>query len=360
MFAGIRPYVVASAAMAGAGVIAVTPIAPPPASIPVASPAVQLTSVPSPLQLYPQVLVQSLTNAGALLGQYFADPFPIISATLENQASAFADAVAALKSADYEQFFAAASDIVLQPFKSADAALSTLGAILAQPFAIEGFTLVAISPVLAGIAATGKAIVEVIEAITQLDLIGAVNAVINIPARIVDGFLNGVADVPFGILQNLPGLLTPSEPEVFTPPGPISIGIGLDQDMGAAIPPRTSATPIAETPDPDAAAVTLTVDASETGDPQPDLAASDAIEKSDATDDSEMAADEATEEAGADAADDSTKQDIDDGTAADPDTADQPQDHTDNDTEDATTREKAADADAGSNENDSTSTKPAA
>lgn len=352
MFAGIRPYVVASAAMAGASVIAVTPVAPPPASITVAGPAVQLTSVPSPLQLYPQVFVRSLTNAGALLGEYFADPFPIISATLENQASALADAIAALKSGDYEQFSDDFRDIVLQPFNSADAALSHLGAILAQPFAIEGFALVAISPVLAGVAATGKAILEVIDAITQLDLIGAVNAVINIPARIIDGFLNGVADVPFGILQNLPGLLTPSDPEVFTPPGPISIGIGLDQDMGAAIPPRTSATPITETPDPDAAAFTLTVDTSPTGDPKPDVVASDAVQTSDAADDSEVVADDVAEETGEDAADDNTEQDIDDDTAADPDTADQPQDRTDNDTDKA--------ADAGSNEDDSTSATPAA
>lgn len=63
----------------------------------------------------------------------------------------------------------------------------------------------------------------------------------------------------FGILENLPGLLTPNDipedPVNFLPPGPISVEIGLDQDMGAAIPPRSSVFPVAAVPDPDAATV---------------------------------------------------------------------------------------------------------
>lgn len=158
--AGLRPYVTAGVALVGASAIAVAPVAPPPAEVAIAQPVVQLAAVPSPLQLYPQVAVRSIANAGALLQQYFADPFPIISATLKNQAAAFADAIAALQLGQIDEFYAAASDIVLQPGRSAGAALVHLGAILSQPYAAAGFLITAVSPVLSGLVATGQAIAE--------------------------------------------------------------------------------------------------------------------------------------------------------------------------------------------------------
>jgi hypothetical protein len=208
---------------------------------------VQLAAIPSPLQLYPEVALRSIAIAGALLQQYFADPFPIISATLENQAAAVADAVAALQQGQVDEFLAAASDIVLQPFRSAGAAVFHLGALLTQPYAAEGFLITAVSPVLSGVVATGQAVAEVFDAITSGDLVGAVNAVLNIPARIIDGVLNGVPGASFGIFADLPGLLSPADPESGLPAGPVAVGIGLDQDMGAAIrrgiPPARSTTP---------------------------------------------------------------------------------------------------------------------
>jgi hypothetical protein len=266
----MRPYVTAGVALVGAGVIAVSPIAPPPADVPAAHASVQLAAAPSPLQLYPQVVLQSLANAGALLDQYFADPFPIIGATLENQAAALADAVSALQTGDVDEFFAAAADVVLQPFKSGGAALSHLGALLGQPFALEGLAIIAISPILSGVAATANAVAEVWDAITSLDLVGAVNAVLNIPARIIDGVLNGVPGASFGIFDNLPGLLSPADPDSDLPPGPIAVGISLDQDMGAAIPPRESSGAIDEIPDPDAALFSVTADVAPVADPEHD------------------------------------------------------------------------------------------
>ena len=88
MRAGVRPYVTAGVALVGAGAIAVTPISPLPADVPMAQPAVQLAAIPSPLQLYPEVFLRSVSNAGALVQEYFADPFPIINATLRNEAAA--------------------------------------------------------------------------------------------------------------------------------------------------------------------------------------------------------------------------------------------------------------------------------
>ncbi len=237
MFTGVRPCLSAGVALVGASVIAVTPISPAPAASAVASPAVQLAAIPSPLQLYPQVLVKSLTNVGGLFEQYLADPFPIIGATLENQAVAFENAVTALQFGRADEFFAAVADIVLQPVKSVGQSigyvLSYLGVVLDQPGGPEYLFNIAFSPLLNGIAATSLAIADVFDAIATFDVIGLVNAVINVPARIIDGVLNGVPeDYLFGGYY-VPALLTPLENSL--PPGLIAQAIDLDQQVGAAI-----------------------------------------------------------------------------------------------------------------------------
>lgn len=276
MRSGIRPYVTAGVALVGAGAIAVTPVNAAATQTPVSHQAVQLAAIPSPLVLYPQVFLRSVSNAGALLEQYFADPFPIISATLSNMGVAFSDAVTALAFGRFDEFFAAAVDFVFEPFRSAGAALSHLDAILEQPFAVEGFSIIAISPILSGFAATGKAIAEVFDAITRLDLIGVVSAIINIPARIIDGVLNGVPGASFGILEDLPGLLSPVDTS--QPPGPIAVGITLDQDMGAAIPPRESTLGADELPDQDASTFTLTTEVVTDADPEPEIPAAEDLD----------------------------------------------------------------------------------
>ncbi|MGV7660222.1 hypothetical protein PJM47_30995, partial [Mycobacterium kansasii] len=78
------------------------------------------------------------------------------------------------------------------------------------------------------------------------------NAVLNIPARIIDGVLNGVPGASFGIFADLTGLLSPADPESDLPAGPIAVGINLDQELGAAIPPRESSGALDAVPDPDA------------------------------------------------------------------------------------------------------------
>ena len=237
MLTAVRPCLSAGIALVGASVIAVTPISPAPLEKAPASYAVQLAAIPSPLQLYPQVFVKSLLNTGALLEQYFSDPFPIIRATLENQAAAFEEAVLALQIGRFDEFFAAAADIVLQPLKSVGQSIgqvvSYLGLVLDQPGGPQYLFNIAFSPLLNGVAATGLAIADVFEAITTFDVIGVVNAVINIPARIIDGVLNGVPeDFLFGGYY-VPALLTPEETSL--PPGLNSQAIFLDQYVGEAI-----------------------------------------------------------------------------------------------------------------------------
>ncbi|BBX30123.1 hypothetical protein [Mycolicibacterium alvei] len=237
MFTAVRPCLSAGIALVGASVIAVTPLSPPPAASVVASPVVQLAAIPSPLQLYPQVLETTLANVDAQFEYYFGEPFPIIGATLENYAQAFEDAVTALQSGRSDELFVSVTRIVLQPLRSI--VLSTGGLLSAYylpSHLLKNLFGAAIGPLLNGIAATGLAIADVFEAITTFDVVGLVNAVINIPARIIDGVLNGVPGTSFGSFDNLPGLLTPR----FTRPyssSLITLLIRLDQEMGRAITP---------------------------------------------------------------------------------------------------------------------------
>lgn len=224
--------------MVGASVIAVTPISPPPTASVMSSPAVQLAAIPGPLQLYPQVVERSVANVGVLSERYFADPFPIIRRTLANQAAAFEDAVTALQFGRSDEFFVALARFALQPLTSV---VHTIGGVLnvvyMQPELPERLFAAAIGPLLNGVAATGLAIADVLEAITTLDVIGLVNAVINIPARIIDGVLNGV---PGTSLENFPGLLRPAFTTPSYRPGLIGLLIRLDQSIGSYITPLPS------------------------------------------------------------------------------------------------------------------------
>lgn len=243
MLTAVRPCLSAGIALVGASVITVSPISPPPTASVVASPVVQLAAIPSPLQLYPQVLETTLANVDAQFEDYFSEPFPIIGATLENYAQAFEDAVTALQFGRSDEFLVSVARIVLQPLRST--VLST-GGLLYEIYGglFENLFGAAIGPVLNGIAATGLAIADVFEAITTFDVIGLVNAVINIPARIIDGVLNGVPGTSFGSIDNLPGLLTPRFARPFSS-GLITLLIRLDHNMGRAITPFSQFPPSA-------------------------------------------------------------------------------------------------------------------
>lgn len=257
MVAGVKPYLSAGIALVGASIIAVSPVGPPPVELAAASPAVQLAAIPSPLQLYPRVAGTALDNGGALLSHYFADPFPITAATLRNQASAVEDAFTALAFGRFDEFYAAVADVFLQPFTSAAAAWNYFDLAIHQPLVAEGLITILWSPVLSGIAAAGTALRDVVEAVFTVDLVGLVNAVLNIPARVIDGVLNGGYGSPLGgFFDNIGGLLSAPDEDSEVMPGPIAIAIAFDQTMGQEIPPRTSIFPVAPPPELDAAALT--------------------------------------------------------------------------------------------------------
>lgn len=230
MFAAAGPCLTAGIALVSAGIIAVAPVEPPPIAVPAADAAVQLAAIPSPLVLYPQVFATAWENTAALAEAYFADPFPLTRLTARNQIGALADAAEALAAGDVGAALAAVGEVIAQPFRTVAGAVEYVGTLLDQPGAAEALFQIVFSPLLGGIAAAGVAIGDIIDAAVALDLVGLVNAAINIPARIIDGALNGGYGSPFGNFDNLPGLLTPLTVEGYLFPGPIALAINIDQD----------------------------------------------------------------------------------------------------------------------------------
>ncbi|MGB0969897.1 MAG: hypothetical protein ACPGVG_02890 [Mycobacterium sp.] len=223
MLASIRPYFTAGATLVGAGVIAVTPIHAAPADVRIVNPAVEMAATPSPFELYPQVTASAVQNAKVLTDEYFLGQVSIVSSTVEAQFAAVADAFTALEAGESAEFLTEIGDAVTQPVKSLATAVDSVAPIL-RHLGPGLFDAVA-GPLELGYMATVAAIVDVVEAALAFDLIGTFNAVLNIPARIVDGVLNGEFGSGPG---HLPGLLEDRG-------GLIAVVASIDREIGGVI-----------------------------------------------------------------------------------------------------------------------------
>ena len=176
MHAAIRPYVTAGVALVGASVIAVAPVSPvAPSHIRGASPAVQLTAAPNPIVFYPQVAKDAVSNAGTLLQQYLTVPPALVEA------------------------------LVTQPIPTLVSTLRVFtnpGPYLFVPASL-------ISPIVSGIGATVVAFADVITALVAGNATDFFNAVVDIPARIADGVLNGGYPTSGALPISFGGILTP-------------------------------------------------------------------------------------------------------------------------------------------------------
>ncbi|NOQ59290.1 hypothetical protein [Mycolicibacterium fortuitum] len=89
----IRPYTTAGIALVGAGVIAISPLAPPPATMSATTTTVSTTTVAltasssfvDPIAYWGDVLELAGTNLSAQFDAAIADPFPVLSQVVENQ-----------------------------------------------------------------------------------------------------------------------------------------------------------------------------------------------------------------------------------------------------------------------------------
>lgn len=83
----LRPYATAGVALVGAGVIAISPVAPPASDIQVASSAVQLSAFADPFEAWLEVFDEAGTNLNGLADAFLEAPFPILQQVVANQLS---------------------------------------------------------------------------------------------------------------------------------------------------------------------------------------------------------------------------------------------------------------------------------
>ena len=235
MPSSVRPWVTAGVAIVGAGVLAVAPLEPVPSNdVRTASSALELASAPNPFEYYPQVLLRTLGNAGDRLDEYLAEPLPILTAIAQNQYTAYADIVNAAGSFDPVAVATAILRAVAQPVLTLVKVISS-----GEPFDAAASLLVRmLPPLVSGVLAAGSATADVVKAFYDLDIVEVVSGMMNIPARTVDGLLNGRID---GLTDENLGLLTPviDAPVADQITGPVAFLIESLQDIGDTIAPSS-------------------------------------------------------------------------------------------------------------------------
>jgi hypothetical protein len=257
MPSSVRPWVTAGVAIVGASVIAIAPLEPVPNNdVRIASSALEFASAPSPFEYYREVLQRTLANAGDRLDEYLAEPLPILTAIAQNQYNAFADIINAAGSFDPLAVATAILRAVAQPVVNLVKVISS-----GEPFdAADSLLVRLLPPLMSGVLAAGSATADVVKALYDLDIVGVVSAMMNIPARTVDGLLNGRID---GVTDENLGLLTPviDAPVADQITGPVAFLIESLQDIGDTISPSSPdpAAPASLLPDLAAPVVTMSV-----------------------------------------------------------------------------------------------------
>lgn len=96
----------------------------------------------------------------------------------------------------------------------------------------------AVGPVISGIGSVGTAIQNVLDAVVAGDVLGVVTALINAPATVIDGVLNGGYGPSVPFLGYYPGILTANAPFLNGP-------LAVLQSLGQAIAQALGAPPVA-------------------------------------------------------------------------------------------------------------------
>ena len=288
MNAAVRPYATAGVALLGASVIAISPLAPPMPGVQamqraVSSVAVELSASANPIENWVQLFKKSGANLGAI-GQQIADsPAPIRSQIVANQIAslkalqtAFNDNVGTplklvfdgapgaidtargqLQSGDITGAFDTINNSIVIPLALAGVQavsdstvplVSTVNnfakAFAKLPDAVFQVLLPMTFPLVSTINVVVQATQDVYDGVVARDPGAVINTLVNLPANLVNGFLNGSGTI-LGFI-NAPGLLTPWDPNLGSlASGPIASLIQLRDVIAQAIgatPPATAAT----------------------------------------------------------------------------------------------------------------------
>lgn len=226
----VRPWLTVGVATLGIGAIVAAPPSAPKGEVRIANSAIVEHETQGPLQYYPDVLSRSLTNARRLVAEYLEDPLPVVRAVADNQHRAVTEVLRAAADLDPEAFAQAVLSAVNQP-------VASLGRVVArgEPVRTANSLLVRLAlPAASGVLAGGAGVADVVDAATDLDPVRVAGGLVNLPARTMDGLLNGRVDGErdeyFGLLGAV--VEAPVSDQIS---GPVDYLIGSLQDIGDTI-----------------------------------------------------------------------------------------------------------------------------
>lgn len=230
MHVSARSYLIAGVAALSAGAIAVVPVQPlrqdlAPAAQQVESLAVGLAASIDPITPWIDTFQTAADNIVGLFTAWADQPFPIITQIITNQfayLSILPDIPAIIS-----QVISNISSAIQAPFQAdtntldpAHLSLYTLLPQVAPTFPQQVLDLLttstlgivggALGPVLAPVIALVDSVQSIIGALGNSDFLGALNDLINIPANLVNAFLNG------GQKLDISGILAPLLPDSVT------------------------------------------------------------------------------------------------------------------------------------------------
>ncbi|AQT78862.1 hypothetical protein B1R94_05690 [Mycolicibacterium litorale] len=280
-------------ALLGASVIAMSPLTPVMPEIQamqrtVSSVGVQLSASVNPIENWLQVFQKSAANLGAIGQQIVDSPAPILSQIVANQIASLTTLQTALANSatNLRQIIESIPGAIdtargqLQGGHIVDA-FNTLNNTVVIPFALTALQAVSDStvplvntvnnfakafatlpnavfqvvlpmtfPLVSTINVAVQATQDVYDGVVASNPSAVINTLVNLPANLANGFLNGYGTI-LGFI-NSPGLLTPYDPDLgFLASGPISSLIALRdviaQAIGATPPPTAGATAAAKT-----------------------------------------------------------------------------------------------------------------
>ena len=254
----------------------------------VSSVGVELSALANPIDNWVQVIQKSAVNLGAIGHQIAADPAPILGQIVANQIAslqalqtAFSNnagtvklifdgapgaidtARGQLQSGDIVGAFDTINNSIVIPLALAGVqAVSDLTrplvsivnnfakAFATLPDAVFQVLLPMTFPLVSTINVVVQATQDVYDGVVASDPGAVINTLVNLPANLVDGFLNGAGTI-LGFI-NAPGLLTPYDPNLgFLASGPIASLIQLRdviaQAIGATPPPTAASVSAAKT-----------------------------------------------------------------------------------------------------------------
>lgn len=246
-----RSYLTAGIAVFGAAAVALTPITPGAGTSPATRTsdiAVQLASSIDPITPWVNTIVGAIDNIGGLAQAALANPFPIASQVISNQVTYFGELpdIGLILS----QIVGNVSNAVMAPFGESPLLINpttsgeTTGLIAgpldhftfyfltvsegniglltpaqiaqikpifdAMTIPATGVALGLVGPLIAPVLALGDSVGNIVSALGQADIIGAINELINIPANLVNAVLNGGQFLDLAPLAGLLGLELPS------------------------------------------------------------------------------------------------------------------------------------------------------